>query len=107
MGWKVVYLNDIAKNEVEALPPDLLAKFIHISAMIRDMGLDRIREPYVKHLKDELWEMHLKGRSGIARSIYVTAHKQRVVILRTFIKKTQKTPNRELKLALKRAKEII
>ncbi len=47
----------------------------------------------------------MKGKDGISRALYVTAVKQRVVV-RVFIKKTQKTPTREINLALKRAKEI-
>ena len=42
----------------------------------------------------------------IARAIYVTASEQRVVIVRIFVKKTQKTPVRELELARQRAKEF-
>ncbi|UJB73472.1 type II toxin-antitoxin system RelE/ParE family toxin (plasmid) [Acaryochloris sp. 'Moss Beach'] len=48
----------------------------------------------------------MKGRDGISRALYVTAKPQRVVIVRVFIKKTQKTPRKEIKLALKRAREI-
>jgi phage-related protein len=51
-------------------------------------------------------EMRLKGRSGIARALYLTALGQRVVIVRAFVKKTQKTPRREIDLALSRAKSI-
>jgi len=47
-----------------------------------------------------------KGKDGIARALYVTASGQRVVILRVFTKKTQKMPQREIKLALKRAEEV-
>ena len=65
-----------------------------------------MREPYVKHLDGKLWEMRLKGKDGIARSIYVTASGRRVVILRTFVKKTEKTPQRELKIAQDRAKDV-
>jgi Phage derived protein Gp49-like (DUF891) len=65
----------------------------------------RLQKPYIKHIEDRLWEMRLRGRGGIARSLYVTASGQRVVILRTFVKKTQKTPRREIELALKRARE--
>jgi phage-related protein len=36
----------------------------------------------------------------------VTARERRVVIVRIFVKKTQKTPQRELELARQRAKEI-
>jgi phage-related protein len=49
----------------------------------------------------------MKGRDGISRAFYVVAKPKRVVIVRVFIKKTQKTPPREIALALKRAKEII
>ena len=49
----------------------------------------------------------MKGRDGISRALYVTAVGQRVVVVRVFIKKTQETPNREIELALKRAKEIV
>jgi hypothetical protein len=49
------------------------AKFLHIVQMIESYGLERIREPYVKHLEDKLWEMRMTGRDGIARAIYLTA----------------------------------
>ena len=60
----------------------------------------------MKHLEGKIWEMRMKGRDGIARSLYVTAAGRRVVVLRTFIKKTQKTPRREIDLAVQRAKEL-
>jgi phage-related protein len=60
----------------------------------------------VKHLEGSLWEMRMKGKSGIARAIYVTAVGKRIVVVHVFAKKTQKTPHREIMTALKRAKEI-
>ena len=74
--------------------------------MIEASGLERMREPYVKHVQGKLWEMRLKGPDGIARSIYVTASGRRVIVLRTFIKKTEKTPRQEIKIALERAKDV-
>ena len=50
--------------------------------------------------------LRIKGRDGIARAFYVTATGQRLVIVRVFTKKTQKTPPREIKLAKKRAEEV-
>jgi len=47
-----------------------------------------------------------EGRDGIARALYVTASGKRVVVVRVFVKKTQKTPRQEIELALKRAKEV-
>ena len=74
--------------------------------MIRAFGIERVHEPYIKHLEGQLWEMRLRGKDGIARAIYVTAVGRRVVVLRVFTKKTQKTPRREIELARQRAKEV-
>ena len=92
--------------ELEDLPADLLARFHYISQLIEEFGLERVREPHVKHLRGALWEMRMKGKDWISRSLYVTAAGRRVVVVRAFIKKTQKTPSQEIELALKRAKEI-
>jgi phage-related protein len=80
--------------------------FERIVRLIQTQGLERVREPYVKHLDDALWELRLKGRDGIARAIYMTATGRRIVVLRVFTKRTRKTPRRELELAARRAKEI-
>ncbi len=106
MTWTVETLNDIVNAEVEALPADMLARFRRISELIEEFGLEQVREPHVKHLRASIWEMRLKGKDGISRALYVTAVGQRVVVVRVFIKKTQKTPSSEIELALKRAKEI-
>ncbi len=60
----------------------------------------------MRHIRSQLWEIRLKGKAGIARALYVTAKEQRVVILRAFIKKTEKTPRREIELALQRVKDV-
>jgi phage-related protein len=99
-------LNDVVDAELEDLPADMLARFRYISHLIEEFGLEQVREPHVKHLPGSLWEMRMKGKDGISRALYVTAVSRRGVVLRVFIKKTQKTPNREIELALKRAKEI-
>ncbi len=106
MSWTVGFVNRAAELEVAALPEDMLARFLRIGAMIQSQSLMRVHEPYVKHLEGKLWEMRLKGRDGIARSIYVTASGQRVVVLRTFIKKTEATPRQEIEIAYVRMKEI-
>lgn len=106
MSWTVVFVNGVAETEVAALPLDMRAHFARLTDLFRDHGLTAMREPYAKHLSGKLWELRLKGRDGIARSIYVTASGQRVVVLRTFVKKAEKTPARELEIAWARMKEI-
>jgi phage-related protein len=104
--WKVVTLNATVTAELNALPDDMLAKLRRIGELIQTHGIERMHEPHVKHIEGRLWEIRLIGRTGIARALYVTASGRRVVILQAFVKKTQKTPRREIELALERAKEV-
>jgi phage-related protein len=88
------------------MPRDIQASFLRIARLIESEGLHKKREPYVKHLEGPVWEMRMKGKDGIARAAYVTATGQRVVVVHVFPKTTQKTPRREIEIALKRAKEV-
>jgi phage-related protein len=82
------------------------ARFACIAELIAAVGLPSVREPHVKHVRGPIWEIRLKGKAGIARALYVTARGQRVVVVRAFVKKTQKTPGSEIDLALRRGKEL-
>ncbi|QMV17722.1 type II toxin-antitoxin system RelE/ParE family toxin [Granulicella sp. 5B5] len=106
MSWIVEFLDEDVKVLFDSLPLDMRAHFQRIVELIQSHGLERVREPYVKHLEGALWEMRMKGRSGIARAVYVTAIGKRIVVVHVFTKKTQKTPRREIETALKRAKEV-
>jgi phage-related protein len=106
MNWSVDFLNAAVRAELEELPEDIQAHFLRISQLIETHGLTRVREPYVKHLEGPLWEMRLKGMDGIARAAYVTAAGRRVIVVRVFVKKTEKTPRGEIELALRRARGL-
>jgi phage-related protein len=103
--WSVEYLTSAAAEEA-ALPVDMQARLARMADLIRQNGLLNLPRDWVKPLGDKLWELRITGRDGIARAIYVTASGQRVVIVRIFIKKSQKTPQHEISLARQRAKEI-
>jgi phage-related protein len=106
MTWTVETLNTTVDEEIEALPADMRARLVHIAHLIAMSGLENVHQPHIKHIEGPIWEMRMKGRDGISRALYVTARKQRVVIVRVFIKKTEKTPRREIEIALTRAKEV-
>jgi phage-related protein len=106
MAWTVQFLDDGVRAALEALPGDIRARFERIVNLIQSHGLERVREPYVKHLEGPLWEMRMKGKDGIARAAYVTASGHRAIVVHVFVKKTQKTPRREIETALRRAKEV-
>jgi phage-related protein len=106
MLWAVEILNAAVVAELEALPSDMRARLARLSEVIERHGLHALPRDSVKHLEDKLWELRISGRDGIARAIYVTATGRRVVIVRAFVKKTQRTPLRELEIARQRAKEV-
>ena len=106
MRWTVEILNSAVTAEIETLPNDMRARLSRYVGLIQEFGFHALPREAVKHLEDKLWELRITGRDGISRAIYVTASGRRVVILRAFIKKTQKMPPRELEIARQRAKEV-
>ncbi|GLS23287.1 hypothetical protein GCM10007874_63070 [Labrys miyagiensis] len=106
MPWVVEFLDEDVQAALSAMPVDIRASFRRIIELIGTVGLERVREPYIKHLEGPIWEMRMKGKDGIARAAYVTARGQRMVIVHVFAKKTQKTPRREIETALRRAREV-
>ncbi len=104
-GWTVETLDSRVDRELDALAPDLRARFVRIAELLIAQGPQRVREPYVKPLVGKLWEMRMKGRDGIARAIYIAASGRRLVVLHAFVKKTEKTPRAALDTAVSRAKQ--
>jgi len=105
-GWKVEFLNESVEAEFDGLPIEIKAKIVRISQLIEQVGVSSVRQPYVRHLQGKIWEIRARGKEKLARSLYTTVTGKRVIILRTFVKKTRKTPKREIEIALQRIKEL-
>jgi phage-related protein len=105
-GWTVETLNATVTAEIEALPAEIRDQLARVVGLIQTFGVERVGMPHVRHIEGRLWEIRAKGRDGIARALYVTASGRRVVVVRAFVKKTQKTPRREIELALRRARVL-
>lgn len=103
-GWIVEFLN--ATVQADGLATDLRSRLFRCTLLVEEEGLEALPRGWVKPLGNKLWELRLSGRDGIARAIYITAVSRRLVIVRVFVKKTEKTPPRELKIARDRAKEV-
>ncbi len=104
--WTIETLNAAVDAEIEVLPIDMRARLVRLGTIIEAVGFHGLPSNTVKHLEEKLWELRIRGKDGIARAIYVTAVEKRLVIVRVFVKKTQKTPKHELELARQRAKEV-
>ena len=92
-------------DELARLPRKHGAKYQRIVELIEEHGLPELAGLYARSLKGTpLWEIRIRAEGGISRAIYVVATGQRLIVLRAFVKKTQKTPPREIALATERAK---
>lgn len=105
MTYEVEYFHPRVLAEIEAWPVDVLADYAHLVELLAEYG-PNLRLPHSRAMGDGLFELRPRGRSGIGRAFYCFLVGKRVVIVHAFVKKTQQTPDKELKLARKRMKEL-
>ena len=105
MNWQIFFYSDKVEQETLEFPEKILAKLLHIFEMIEDHG-PNLGKPYTDSFGDGLFEVRAKGQEGIGRSLFCYTNGKTIIILHSFIKKTQKTPKKELGIALTRKKEI-
>ncbi|MEY4978861.1 MAG: hypothetical protein RLZZ352_1131 [Pseudomonadota bacterium] len=105
MAFTIEYFHERVLHEVESWPVDVLADYARLVELLAEHG-PSLRLPHSRAFGDGLFELRPKGRSGIGRAFYCFLVGQRVIVLHAFVKKTQQTPDRELRLARQRLKEV-
>jgi phage-related protein len=105
MNWTITYYSESLQNEILDLPAGFLARFLRYADRMELYGPD-LGMPHTRAMGEGLFELRLKSAEGIARVFYCTIMGKRIVMLHQFIKKTDKTPPKELAIARRRLKEI-
>jgi phage-related protein len=105
MAYRLEFFNARVESEILGWPAGIAASFSAIAERMLEFGPD-LGLPHTRALGAGLFEVRAKGREGIGRAFYCALLGQRIVILHGFIKKTQKTPEDDLKLARKRLSEV-
>jgi phage-related protein len=105
MDYTIVYYSESVQEQILDLPDTLAARYVVLTRRMVAIG-PNLGEPHTKAFGDGLFELRLKGAEGIARVFFCTQIGKRIVILHSFIKKSDRTPQRELDVALIRLKEI-
>lgn len=105
MSYTITYYSAAVEDEVLGLPAGLLARYFNLTDRMILSGAN-LGEPHTEAFGGGLFELRLKGVEGIARVFYCTMVDRRIVMLHSFVKKTQKTPPRERRIAETRMKEI-
>ena len=103
--WQIVYFNDRVQKDVLSMPSGILADYLRLTEAMALYGAD-LRMPHSRALGAGLFELRPKGPEGIGRVFYCTQVGRVIVILHSFIKKTQETPDADMRMARKRLKEI-
>ena len=105
MDYTITYYSEAVQTDILNLPDTLAARYIVLTRRMVALG-PNLGEPHTKAFGEGLFEPRLKGAEGIARVFFCTLVGRRIVMLHSFIKKSQKTPPRERRIAEARMKEI-
>ncbi len=105
MSWRVTFYSAALQEELLQLPAGFVARFLRYAERMEIYGPD-LGMPHTRAMGGGLFELRLKAKEGIARVFYCTLVGRRIVMLHQFIKKSEKTPRRELDVARKRMKEM-
>jgi phage-related protein len=105
MTYQLEYFNLNAQTSIEAWPDGLRARYLALLSRMTEFGPD-MGMPHTRAMGDGLFEVRAKAAEGIGRAFYCTLVGKRIVILHGFVKKTDKTPAKELKIARERLKEL-
>jgi phage-related protein len=103
--WKVQYFSARVQSDIESWPVGIYADFLRLIHLMECHGAD-LRMPHSRAMGQGLFELRCRGPQGIGRAFYCTMVGREIVVLHSFIKKTQETPEREMTIARKRLKEV-
>jgi phage-related protein len=105
VDWRIVFYSSRVEDAALGLPAGLLARFLRYAETMESFG-PHLGMPHARALGGRRYELRLKGPEGIARALYTDLPDRRIVILHVFVKKTPKTPTKELETARRRLKEM-
>jgi phage-related protein len=105
VNWRVTFYSAALQRELLQLPAGFVARFLRYAERMELYGPD-LGMPHTRAMGSGLFELRLKAAEGIARVFYCALVGRRIVMLHQFIKKSEKTPRRELEIARKRMKEV-
>lgn len=105
MTYSISYYSTAVQEEIMSLPDTLQARYIGLTARMMEYGAN-LGKPHTEAFGGGLFELRLKGAEGIARVFYCTLVGRKIVMLHAFVKKSQKTPAHDRRIAEARMKEV-
>ncbi len=106
MEWQIKYYNQKLEKEILNLPDGLLARYLRLADLMLEFG-SNLGLPHTKLIETGLFELRVKSKEGIARIFFCTKIGKKIIMLHSFIKKSQKIPQKEIKIAKTRMSEVV
>ena len=91
------------KDYIDSLDYKTQRKFFFAIELLEEFG-HKLPQPHAKYIGDEIFELRFKGQEGNVLTLYFFFHQDKAILTNGFIKKSNKVPNREKALAVKRRK---
>jgi len=104
MDWEILYYSEELQRSIMEFAAGIRARYIHLTERIETFG-PNLGMPHSRAMGKGLFELRMKSKEGIGRVFYCILPNQRIMMLHAFVKKTSKTPPKELRIAQTRAKE--
>jgi phage-related protein len=104
-NWQITYYNERVQRDVWTMPAGIVADYLRLTEAMELYGAD-LRMPHSRAMGGGLFELRPKGPEGIGRVFYCTQVGKSIVMLHSFVKKTQETPDSEMRVARKRLKDV-
>jgi len=105
VDYTIAYYSESVQEQILEMPDTLAARYVVLTRRMIALG-PNLGEPHTTAFGDGLFELRLKGAEGIARVFFCTLIGKRIVMLHSFIKKSERTPIREREVAETRLKEV-
>ena len=106
MAWKIKYFNENLERKILNFSDGLMARYLRLTDLMVEFGAN-LGLPHTKSIDKGLFELRVKGKEGIARVFFCTKIGKKIIMLHSFIKKSQKTPKKEIEVAKNRMKEVL
>ncbi len=105
MDWEIIYYNGKVQDTINNWPVGIRAFYARVTERIELFG-PNLGMPFTRSMGKGLFEIRAKGKEGIGRAFFCTIVNRKVVVLHAYTKKTQKTPQREIKIARNRMSDV-
>lgn len=105
MKFEIIYYSDILQRDILRFPTGIRARYFLLTDRMEKFG-PNLGMPHTRAMGNGLFELRLRAKEGIARVFFCTIVNRKIVMLHSFVKKSQRTPKRDLDIAIQRMREI-